>query len=356
MKLPCAILAMVLALSAPIVFAQAGGQSVAVSANDIAHAMARPSSRYKLFPSQVAGRLPSAPLFQHTKDRNSPNLAPTAAAVAAADAAAATLGLTLSPTTVLYYPADLKFLDGHNGVASLTSATQHVVALNYSNCPACWASDSIRNLPSAITQYLTDLNASTDITVTNQYTHSTMSRRYPPGSTWWNVNWSVPASITDTDVQSAIHAVITAAGGVSAAGPGHVYHLFLPPGQDVCMSPGVCYSPDNPNTFYFCGYHGAVVFNDVGPVFYSVQPYAPVDGCQTSTQNPLSAQVSVLGHEITEAITDPYPGYGWVATNIMGEEIGDLCAWNMYTRKIGSNTYTTQLEYSNAAHACKNAP
>jgi hypothetical protein len=40
----------------------------------------------------------------------------------------------------------------------------------------------------------------------------------------------------------------------------------------------------------------------------------------------------------------------------MGEEIGDLCAWNLYTRKIGLNTYTTQLAYSNASHACKNGP
>ena len=62
-------------------------------------------------------------------------------------------------------------------------------------------------------------------------------------------------------------------------GENDIYDIFLPPGTDECINaPGTfpCYSPDNPPTFAFCGYHTSVTFNGVGHALYTVEPYENV--------------------------------------------------------------------------------
>ena len=67
---------------------------------------------------------------------------------------------------------------------------------------------------------------------------------------------------------------------------------------------------------------------------------------------------STLSHEIFETITDPDFGFGSIITDgpFTGLEIGDICAINPYVHTIGSQSYKTQLEYSNNSHACNIIP
>lgn len=155
--------------------------------------------------------------------------------------------------------------------------------------------------------------------------------------------------------------------GVTSGGYNHEFHIFLPAGIDTCF-PGdtVCYSPDNPATFFFCAYHGSVIFNDIGHVMLSVQPYQNVPGCQAAPPNPngmlADSTNSVLSHETIETITDP-DGDAWIADNsllVEGEEIGDLCeptgnanAQFLFSYlDLNGHPYELQLEYSNRYHAC----
>ena len=84
------------------------------------------------------------------------------------------------------------------------------------------------------------------------------------------------------DILSIVHAAATKLSVQS--GYGNILHIFLPQGVDTCfdLSP-VCYSPDNPPTFAFCGYHASVLFNDIGHILFTVQPYQNVPGCQVAT-------------------------------------------------------------------------
>jgi len=84
---------------------------------------------------------------------------------------------------------------------------------------------------------------------------------------------------------AVVHAVASATGDT---GYGHIFHVFLAPGQDECFdsSFSVCYSPDNNNSFFFCAYHGSVDFSDIGHVLYSVEPFQNVPGCQVRPGTP----------------------------------------------------------------------
>ena len=62
---------------------------------------------------------------------------------------------------------------------------------------------------------------------------------------------------------AAVHA---AAAFLGVSGFGHIFHVFLVPEQNECFDStySLCYSPDNPAAFVFCGYHNSADFADVG--------------------------------------------------------------------------------------------
>lgn len=110
-----------------------------------------------------------------------------------------------------------------------------------------------------------------------------------------------------------MHAVASKEG----SGYGHIYHVFLPPGQDECFShpSKVCYSPDDPKTFVFCAYHSSVQFKDIGHVLYSVEPFQDVPGCSVRPGTPngqlADSTNNSLSHELFETISDP-DGNTWI--------------------------------------------
>ena len=246
-----------------------------------------------------------------------------------------------------YYPVDLT--NPTNGPV-VTTAKSHPV---YVNCPStCWGNPAI---------FLDRLDDSTLMHITDQYVGSTANDRYKEG-TPSSISYPVFTALTDNDVLQLAHA----AAKVHGSGYGHIYHIFLPQGVDVCFTgTTICYSPDNPATFVFCAYHGSVDFKDLGHVLVSVEPFQNVPGCSIVQPSPNGSLVdstsSTLAHELIETITDP-DGTAWISQSSLaafGQEIGDLCVnpfGNEAIFPIDGVPYEIQQMYSNKFHACANVP
>jgi len=245
-----------------------------------------------------------------------------------------------------FYPADLSN-PAHGPV--LTTAQSNNV---YVNCVAsCWGTPA---------SFLARLATSTFIHLVDQYVGNTGNSRYTVG-TASSITATLPAKLTSANILQLVHTAAHAHG----SGYGHVYHIFLPSGVDVCTSTNVCYSPNDSATFKFCAYHAGVDFTDIGRVLYTVEPDQNVAGCSVAQTSPNGALVdstsSTLSHELIETITDP-DGDAWYGRNSLpdfGAEIGDICenpfgSYAAFT--ISGKSYAIQPEYSNHYHACSTAP
>ena len=268
----------------------------------------------------------------------------------------------------LRFPADLAF----NGGAVVRVAEQHAIfLLPNGSCPIakCWGNPE---------GFLRDENISEFIHITDPYVGATSNNRYPVGAHTLISYKPTPktAPLTDADMLAVVHAVASASG---QTGYSHMYHVFLPPGQDECFTAtdGICYSPDVPKTFVFCAYHNSVDFKDIGHVLYTVEPFQNVGGCSVRPGTPNGQLVdstdNSLSHETFETITDP-DGTAWfnfTAVILGGAEIGDECSFfvvlpispkmvagffdpSVFT--IGNHRYGVQPEYANSEHACASNP
>lgn len=252
-----------------------------------------------------------------------------------------------------FYPADLV----NHGGPVVTAAEQNPV---YFDCPAgptsCWGNP---------TAFLTRLNNSAFIHLSDQYVGTTANFRYPVGPSV-KISQTLQTNVLGlNDILSILHA---AAAKLSVpSGYSNIVHIFLPQGVDTCfdLTP-VCYSPDNPPSFAFCAYHGSVVFNDIGHILFTVEPYQNVPGCQVASPSPngllVDSTASVLSHETFETITDPDLDAWWSDVSLIeqGAEIGDICEptgngagqFLDPTFIVGGKNYKIQLEYSNKFHGC----
>ncbi|HVA33677.1 MAG TPA: hypothetical protein VNG31_05980 [Candidatus Baltobacteraceae bacterium] len=255
--------------------------------------------------------------------------------------------------TSVFHPSDLNDFGG----PLMKSAVEHDVYVNCkSNDGKCWGDPE---------GFLRNVTGSNLVKLLGQYTKA--------GAGAYTFGEGTPVSYTayskiyyDSDLFSILHAAALAVG---ASGYSNEYHLFLPKGTDTCFDgTTICYSPDNPSTWYFCAYHGEVTFNDVGTVVFSVEPYQNVSvknvgGCVYPLPkgfNPLvNSTDSTLAHEMFESITDPNPNtfgtLGWynLAYNM---EIGDLCDAFPMVQKVGTKKLYIQTMYSNKYHGCANGP
>ncbi len=254
---------------------------------------------------------------------------------------------------IVIFPADLS----NQGGAVVHAAESHAIYMNPSGkctVASCWGNPQ---------RFLGDLAQSEFIHVADQYVGDTASQRYTDGFSATVKFTQSSTPFTDKKLRGIVHAVAARTG---ATGYGHIYHIFLPKGTDVCITStdGICYSPNNPNTFVFCAYHSSVTFTDIGHVLYTVEPFQDVRGCRVQSGTPngqlADSTNSTLSHELFETITDP-DGTAWFNTIdliLSGAEIADECqllaAVPAFT--IGSRTYAVQLEYANSQHACADQP
>ncbi len=233
-------------------------------------------------------------------------------------------------------------------------------ACNTPTCQSTWGD---------VLGFLSDLNHSSFIHVTDQYVGTNAGGRYPLGSWFYATFSSLPQYLYDVDMATL---AAEAAYLINGTGYGHIYHVFLPPGQDECFfAGGPCYSPDNLSTFAFCAYHGSVDVPGLGHVVYTVEPYQDVPGCFVRPGTP-NGQVEdstndVLSHESIETITDPDGDAWWnlLGGGMLGQEIGDECVFLVVDSTlsiIGSDPaiwhsanghiYATQPMYNNRKHGC----
>jgi len=277
-------------------------------------------------------------------------------------------GATVTDNDQLRFPADLTY----NGGAVVRMADAHAIyLLPNGNCAIakCWGNPE---------EFLLDLRISEFVHITDQYVGTTANDRYSVGAHTKISYKPTPktAPLTDADMQAIVHKVASASG---QTGYGHIYHVFLPPGQDECFTAtdGTCYSPDVPATFAFCGYHNSMDFKDIGHVLYTVEPFQDVAGCSVRPGTPNGQLVdstdNTLSHETFETITDP-DGTAWfnfTAVSLAGAEIGDECSFFVViptgpktaeaffdpsVSTIGFHRYAVQPEYANNDHACGSNP
>jgi hypothetical protein len=276
----------------------------------------------------------------------------------------------------LRYPADLAYLGG----AVLATAESHAIYLLPKDgicdkIAACWGNPE---------GFLNDLSGSDFVHVIDQYIGTAARNRYTVGvhTTIDYMPTAKTAPLTDAKIQAIVHAVALKTG---LSGYGHIYHVFLPPGQDECLpssssdpDDAICYSPDVPKHFAFCAYHGSVTFKDkVEHVLYTVEPFQDVSGCSVRPGTPsgqlADSTYNSLSHETIETITDP-DGTAWfnfTAVVLAGAEIGDECSFFVIVPTsattaavffdpsvvmLGSHKYGIQPEYSNMQHACATSP
>lgn len=242
---------------------------------------------------------------------------------------------------IINSPWDLTDFSG----PTVHSATSYNV---YVNCPgsalSCWGSNGLT--PAT---FLSDLNRSDFIRVTNQYTGTDARNHFSVAELKTTATFTGNTA-TIFDVFSIIFSAVQA---THASGYNAIYHVFLPQGTDMCIDPTTCYSPDVDSTFVFCAFHGSVDFSATVHVLFSVEPYQGVGGCFIPGQTPhgvIDATASTLSHELIETITDPDLD-AWF-NGLTGNEIADLCFVFGSNQRLNRNNYFIQAEYSNAIHAC----
>jgi hypothetical protein len=243
---------------------------------------------------------------------------------------------------------DLTF---HGGPVITT--TQH--SFIFLNCSiSCWGN------PYA---FLTDLFAGINVPfihISDQYVRTT-AEAYVTNPNGIQLSGTQPHTLLDSQLRALILTAIKSA-YPSGGGGGYnkMYSIFLPQGQNLCLDSTHCYCPDNNcngGPFTICAYHGSFDSTDaIGVpihIIYQAQPYLNVATCQV-TNGPNGSLVdstnNVFSHEIFETITDP-DGNAWFAST--GDEIGDLCAWQIINPLLLYNVaYAVQKEYSNKSHQC----
>ncbi|HUJ24432.1 MAG TPA: hypothetical protein VLW85_00325 [Myxococcales bacterium] len=140
------------------------------------------------------------------------------------------------------------------------------------------------------------------------------------------------------------------------------YAVFFPSGKTIVLDDSNSCEPGG-----FCAYHGTIAqAGRFGEIYYGVHPDMQEgsgcdDGCGPGTV--FDNTSSVASHELVEMITDPEvglvndfaPPLAWYDGNY--GEIGDICnaQQTTYTACDGQ-TYTSQLEFSNAQQDCIGFP
>jgi hypothetical protein len=242
-------------------------------------------------------------------------------------------------TRTVNSPFDLTF----NGGPVVTSATSRNVYVNCAAGPAaCWGTGTLT--PAT---YLEDLNHSNLIEVADQYLRENAAGQFRLTELQTTATFTGNTASLD----DVFEIIFSASRFLNASGYHNIFHVFLPKGTDMCMTPTSCYSPDNPSTFTFCAFHGSVNFGPDQHVLFTVQPYQAVPGCQLLNQTRvIDATASTLSHEFFEAITDPDLD-AWF-NDLTGNEVSDLCFTFRNNEQVGRHAYVVQEEYSNTIHLC----
>ena len=204
-----------------------------------------------------------------------------------------------------------------------------------------WDSDG-NGVQSYLTNFFSGLGTGSDnwSTIMTQYTDGNGNGPNFNGSvlggTWVDDGSAAPGSASASDISNEAN---NGAAHFGVSGPDADVFVVSPSGT----------SPDGFPNSGFCAWHD---WN--GNVAFTNMPYVLDAGSscgENSVQGALDGFSIVGGHEYAEAVTDPEPSSGWVASD--GEENGDLCAWmNLTTLGLPAGSFAIQPTWSNAAGGC----
>lgn len=273
---------------------------------------------------------------------------------------------TVGPNTSTVFPLDMTNPDNN---PTVVTAQHHNIYVNVP--PSTWGDPD---------RFLTDLGQSTFINLVDEYVGSHAPNRYTLGTSFQVYR---PAAVPGNTVADGfLQAVVHAAAVQTGSGYGHIYHIYLPQGVDVCYSSAtICYSPDNPANMVFCAFHSAFFFFDaVGLTLFTVEPYQNISACNVAPGTPngqtADSTYNSLSHEVFETITDPIPPTpgittgSWISRNLnfrefdlsAGLEVADACErlavvdGTLHSANpnilLNGNLYSVQAIYSNQNHSC----
>jgi hypothetical protein len=203
------------------------------------------------------------------------------------------------------YPLDMTCQTKKCPVMTSSTAYNVYVTLDGKTCATekCWGDPE---------EFLKALSGSSLAGVAQQYTGGAASAYTFGGSVAVKYHLNYSNTFYNNDLFTILAAAYK---HFKATGLNAEYHIFLPPGIDTCFDQyGICYSPDNLNSFAFCAYHTAALAGPGTYIVYSVEPYqnakVKINGksyfaCQNTTvpagTNRLnSGTASTLSHESFE--------------------------------------------------------
>lgn len=165
--------------------------------------------------------------------------------------------------------------------------------------------------------------------------------------------FNTSSDLKDEDIQRELEKQIQA-GKLPPATDNNLYMIYFPAGISISIG-------DQASCSTFCAYHEGFKSSGLGAnVFYGVMPICGF-GCGFGG-NAFDSMTIVSSHEMTEAITDPFPTPGnnpafpqaWNTSD--GQEIGDLCAQGSSTVTGHGIVSKVQWEYDNSISACNKGP
>ncbi len=213
-----------------------------------------------------------------------------------------------------------------------------------------WSSSSDTTAdPSGLASYLVNYvnsyggsnvaNVATQYTGTGQGNITNSPGEY--GGAWYDNSSKPPTTYAESDIQAEANKAVSHFGYSADAN----YFVVTPHG----------YTTSGFGS-QWCSFHNSMSGSS-GPVAYTDFPYIPDAGAgcgqgNVNTPGTLDGVSIVGGHEITETITDPGAGNGWLDSS--GQEIGDKCAWtnDQNVTMYGGVSFPNQPEWSNAISGC----
>ena len=181
---------------------------------------------------------------------------------------------------------------------------------------------------------------------------------FPGGAGGCTADAGFSACVSDAQLQTELQSLLAARS--LPVDDSHLYMVMFPGTVETCFGAGVASATNPCSTNVYCAYHSS---NNTPPwLIYANEPYPDLVHCSggqaPNGDSEADAQVSLISHEASEAITD-WAG-AWIDSAMF--ENGDQCAYVygaplggstsiFYNQVIGSGHYYTQDEFSNEDYA-----
>ncbi|MGC8550682.1 MAG: hypothetical protein ACP5M4_13385 [Acidobacteriaceae bacterium] len=169
------------------------------------------------------------------------------------------------------------------------------------------------------------------------------------GGAWYDNTSAAPTNPTQADIAAEAVNAATFFGNTATGSNANTQYIIATPNGDSTVGFGT----------QFCAFHSFTTPSSGNNISYTDFPYitdaGAFCGANFNGLGPNAGITIVEGQELTESITDPFPGTGW--QNVNYQEISDLCAWTTSGKTAVANVvfpdgqiFPVQPLWSNAYH------